>query len=413
MLMQPNNLTFQFYVMAFVCLSLWFSSSLVLAQQPATTRYVYDDNGRLRAVITTDGKANIYEYDAAGNLTAIRQNAAGQLEILDFFPREGGPGTVVKIVGTGFTGTTVSSVVFNGIAAQTVTVAAPQITVTVPAGATTGPIAVTTSGGTATTAQPFVVRGITVTPSLVVVLPQQIIDFTATAIATIDQQVVWSVDSVVGGSDSIGIITQTGRYTAPRLPDAQPSREFIIRATSADDDLIAGEARVIVRNPEFFRAYYSPVLSVVTDIPNLYSVPISVINGTESNLFSPFLSIINGSTAGSFGGNLVSQIVSVSTGPGVLEVLPAQLTRGVTRAITVNGVNLTGATELVFLNPNGSVATGLSASGLSVNVTGTTLTANATVGAGIATGKYVVMVRTPIGISALVDTSTNSIEVIQ
>lgn len=127
-----------------------------MAQQIGTTRYVYDDNGRLRAVIAPTGEAGIYEYDAAGNIRNIRRNAANQLEILDFFPRQGAPGTTIKIIGTGF-GAGVTRVTFNGTAATSFTTAAPQITVTLPTGATTGPIAVTTAGGTATSAQPFTV----------------------------------------------------------------------------------------------------------------------------------------------------------------------------------------------------------------------------------------------------------------
>ena len=45
------------------------------AQQGWTTSYVYDDNGRLHAVISPSGEAVVYEYDAAGNITSIRRLA--------------------------------------------------------------------------------------------------------------------------------------------------------------------------------------------------------------------------------------------------------------------------------------------------------------------------------------------------
>jgi YD repeat-containing protein len=80
--------------------------------QGSTTRYVYDDNGRLRAVIAPNGEANIYEYDAAGNFTEIRRNTANTLEALDFSPRECLPGIQVTIIGTGF-GAGVNAVAFN------------------------------------------------------------------------------------------------------------------------------------------------------------------------------------------------------------------------------------------------------------------------------------------------------------
>src|SRR5205814_10249258 len=53
------------------------------AQQGGTTSYVYDDNGRLHAVISPSGEAVVYEYDAAGNITSIRRLAgcSGNLQL--------------------------------------------------------------------------------------------------------------------------------------------------------------------------------------------------------------------------------------------------------------------------------------------------------------------------------------------
>src|SRR5689334_11471882 len=87
------------------------------AQQGGLSRYVYDNNGRLHAVVSPNGEAAIYEYDPAGNITVIRRNTASSLEVLGFSPLEGIPGTQVTITGTGFGGG-VSAVAFNGTAAQ-------------------------------------------------------------------------------------------------------------------------------------------------------------------------------------------------------------------------------------------------------------------------------------------------------
>lgn len=87
------------------------------AQRGGTTRFVYDDNGRLTAVISSNGEAALYDYDPAGNFTAIRRISADTLTLLAFFPHEGGAGDEVTFAGTGFSAG-VTSVSFSGVAAQ-------------------------------------------------------------------------------------------------------------------------------------------------------------------------------------------------------------------------------------------------------------------------------------------------------
>src|SRR5262249_3301605 len=75
---------------------------------PPPAVYVYDENGRLAAVIdSTAGaptqNAAVYTYDAAGNLVSItRRNATAAADgsntsIISFSPGCGGPGTTVTI----------------------------------------------------------------------------------------------------------------------------------------------------------------------------------------------------------------------------------------------------------------------------------------------------------------------------
>jgi YD repeat-containing protein len=80
-----------------LCVS--FSAS---AQQGGTTRYVYDDNGRLHAVIAPSGEAVVYEYDATGNITAVRRVAADALAVFAFTPHAGIYGDRVTFIGSGF-----------------------------------------------------------------------------------------------------------------------------------------------------------------------------------------------------------------------------------------------------------------------------------------------------------------------
>jgi len=76
----------------------------VSASADAAITYIYDELGRLRAVIDpsqTDGTA-IYTYDAVGNILSITRQPASQVAIIEFNPKRGPVGTTVTIQGTGF-----------------------------------------------------------------------------------------------------------------------------------------------------------------------------------------------------------------------------------------------------------------------------------------------------------------------
>jgi YD repeat-containing protein len=133
-------------------------SSLLVGQQGGRTTYVYDDNGRLIAVVLPSGDSATYEYDAAGNIKKVSRGPYTAVSIVEFTPRSGTEGTVVTIYGTGFsTDVNLNSVLFNGATAVVSSAAATQLTVTVPAAATTGPITITTTNGSATSAANFIV----------------------------------------------------------------------------------------------------------------------------------------------------------------------------------------------------------------------------------------------------------------
>ncbi len=120
---------------------------------------MYDDFGRLLAVVDgTAGQAAIYQYDAAGNLLGITNQAASVVSILNFTPESGPVGTTVTISGTGFSATANQNTVkFNGTTATVTSATTTQLVATVPTGATTGPIAVTVGATSATTGASFTV----------------------------------------------------------------------------------------------------------------------------------------------------------------------------------------------------------------------------------------------------------------
>ncbi|HEY3142267.1 MAG TPA: IPT/TIG domain-containing protein, partial [Acidimicrobiales bacterium] len=115
---------------------------VVAACQP--TGYVYDEQGRLRGVVTSEETAR-YRYDAAGNITGIDRYPSDQLSIIEFSPDRGRAGTQVVIQGTAFSETlSENNVRFNGKQATVTKATVVELTVTVPSGVTTGTISVTT-----------------------------------------------------------------------------------------------------------------------------------------------------------------------------------------------------------------------------------------------------------------------------
>jgi len=124
----------------------------------ANISYVYDNLGRVLAVIDPATDTAVYSYDAVGNLTGITRQTSATKSILQFTPSSGPVGTPVTIYGTGFSATPTSNTVkFNGTTATVTTASTTVLTTTVPAGATTGTISVTVAGITATSAASFTV----------------------------------------------------------------------------------------------------------------------------------------------------------------------------------------------------------------------------------------------------------------
>ena len=121
-------------------------------------KYVYDEVGRLVAVIDPSGDTARYAYDSVGNLLSITKQSSALVSVIDFTPKSGLAGTVVTIYGTGFSSTPGNNTVtFNGTAAVVSTSSETQIVTTVPAGATTGLISVTTAAGSDSSDVPFTV----------------------------------------------------------------------------------------------------------------------------------------------------------------------------------------------------------------------------------------------------------------
>ncbi len=388
------------------------------AQQGGTTRFVYDDNGRLTAVIAPDGEAAVYHYDAAGNSTAIRRIGADTLMLLAFFPHEGGAGDEVIFVGTGFNAG-VSSVSFNGVAAHITSVTPSTVLAVVPDAATTGPVTIVTPRGTLVTPVPFaIVARVRVFPSSATLLPAESIALTGVVGGGGDQSVVWAVNGINGGNNTVGTISPAGIYTAPATVAGNASLSVVVRATSVAQPVVFGEAQLRVLNPHSLGNAFALSVSIRRGDPQgvraarapLVAVRRGVVISTAVPFLSPMLSVRFGFASGT-APSIFSQFVSVTRGPSISSISPSNVARGATVTLTINGANLDGASSLRFIRSSGAIDTAITASNLSVNADGTQLSATVTVLSGAATGIRVVVVTAASGTTQAVTAGSNTITI--
>jgi YD repeat-containing protein len=434
-----------------------------LARQGGTTRYVYDENGRLHAVIAPSGAAVVYEYDAAGNITAIRRLAADELAILSFSPHEGLPGDQVTFIGVGF-GSGVTEVSFNGASAAVVSVSPSQVVATVPQAATTGLVTITTPHGSVSTDTPFTIAGLRITPALAAVKFGESVQFTAEVLpATLDQTVQWSVEGIDGGNSGVGTISPGGLFTAPSVRFS----DLIIRAASVVDTSRFAEAHVRVSDPNDVQTVFAAPVSVqlgqnsntaslarsvavqygsAGDSQSALSKSVAVQYGASaepqsslaqsvtvqfggaaesSAALSPNVSVQKGGSdqvtalakqlsiqyEPAWGQYFPLDAVSATQGPYIQGITPGNLSRGTAVTVTINGVGLTGATAIRFINASGAIDSTVTASNISVSGDGTSLTATVSVSAGAAVGSRLVIIATPNGDSIGVDLAINRINV--
>jgi YD repeat-containing protein len=348
---------------------------IVEAQQAGTASYVYDQNGRLQAVFYNSGEVVIYEYDPAGNFTSIRRPGANELQILNFIPRSGLSGSRVKLYGVGFNN--VSSVSFNGIQASIISSNNNIIVAEVPPNATTGLVSITTPLGTVITTTPFAILGIAVSPPVLTMQESEVQQFTADVrTPSSNEEVIWSVNGIIGGNAVIGTVSNTGLYNSPEL---NASIDVVIRATGVEFPAIFGESRVRVQSQNDLRLVLSSAISIGRGEPGVFnsalSSPVTIARGEPgifNSTFSPPVSVVKG---------------LVITG-----ISPSTVTRGTSPTVTISGSNLTGVTVLTFVNPNSSTDSTITVTNITVNGNGTSLTAVVNVGANAATGSRIAIV---------------------
>jgi YD repeat-containing protein len=134
----------------------------------AQISYIYDELGRLKAVVDPANDTAIYTYDAVGNLLSIARQSSSTPVIVALTTSAAMVGATVTIEGTGFSTTpSQNTVTFNGTAATVTSASATKLVVTVPTGATTGSIVVTAPGGNATSPGTFTVLTSSGAPTII------------------------------------------------------------------------------------------------------------------------------------------------------------------------------------------------------------------------------------------------------
>jgi hypothetical protein len=285
--------------------------------------------------------------------------------------------------------------------------------------------------------------------------------------------VIWSVNGIEGGSETLGIISGNGLYTAPaQAPNS--STTYIIRATSVVEPSIFGEAqaRVTGGGYEFLaRAvsvrYGIPVNNVVayTAVPVAVRYgqpdssgkafvigPVSVRYGNDPPRASAYtlaavsaryvpsppsssiqiitpVSVRHGDSFPSLPSYIPDQIslryaplpvtapvtaftsVSVSKSPSIAGLSSRTVAKGTTMSLTISGGNLRDTTEIRFVNEDGVPDEEITVSELRVSENGTMLKVRVSVRGKASVGRRVILITTASGISPVNPTSSNTIEI--
>jgi len=227
-----------------VALILALSLTGLLPSGAGDISYVYDQVGRLMAVIDPATDTAIYSYDAVGNLLGITRQNSATLAIFQFTPDKGPVGTTVTIYGTGFSATPASNTVkFNGTTTSVLTATTTVLTANVPSGATNGPISVTVAGVTATSASNFTV-GVGGAPTLSSFSPA-VGNYGATVTVTGTNYDTTLINNRVAFAGAIGVVaTATSTTITVPVPGSAQTGKISIAtpqgsATSATEFFVA------------------------------------------------------------------------------------------------------------------------------------------------------------------------------
>jgi len=369
--------------------------------EPPPVQYAYDELGQLVAVVDRDGNTAIYVYDAVGNILSIQRvdatNLAGRVAITAVVPGKGKPGTLVSILGKGFSGTGQNVVSFNGVVATVGQSSPTRIVAAVPSGATTGPISVTTSLGSALSPRPFrVVGALAVTPTAVNLGVGGRQQFVATEGGVETTNVIWAVNGVVGGDPGVGTVSGQGLYAAPAT--VVSGRTVAVTATSTDDVAVIATATVTLRPPvpTFLAATSIGIQVIDRELRVVVAPGVGIQRAPDADgltIVAPAIGV-SPTVPEAFSG--ISQ-VSVSLAPVIASIVPAAAVRGSAGlSVTLTGSGLAGAMSLEFLL-NNAPDPAITVANLTATADGMQAAAQISIAATAALGPRVARIRTPAG----------------
>ncbi len=341
----------------------------------ADVSYVYDNLGRLIAVIDPSTDTAVYSYDAVGNLLGITRQNSATLAIFQFTPSSGPVGTTVTIYGTGFSATPASNTVkFNGTTTSVLTATTTVLTANVPVGASNGPISVTVAGVTATSASNFTV-GVGGAPTITSFSPA-VGNYGATVTLTGTNYDTTPINNRVAFAGAIGAVATAASTTlAVPVPGSAQTGFLSVstpqgRATSATEFFVAPPG-VVAADIQYTGRITVNGPTVVASIPTANKNGLMVFDGVAGQRINIGFS---GVTIGQFnvmgyrpdGTAMTLQPTSISTSGGGVELPILPMTGTYTILLDPVG-NYTGnATVTVSTELAGSITPGAAAVPVSI-----------------------------------------------
>jgi hypothetical protein len=322
-------------------------------------------------------------------LTVTLWHSSGPV-IAGLSPDRGTVGTVVQIVGSGFSPRpTDNQVAFNGTPAPVNAATETSLTVSVPAGATTGPVRVTLGAHTASSPGAFtVLQTLAIVPGSATVALGGSAGFRATLDGSPTSGVTWRVNGIAGGSSALGTITTSGLYSAPNsLPAVLPIQVEAV--------LTSDPTRIVV----------ATVQIVAQTSGVLITAPVSVAvaqPGSTQVLAGP----VSVAVTQPAGAQVTSAPVSVTAGPVITLLTPAAGRVGTSLSVNILGGNLQGASAVQVLK-DGLADTTVTASGVTAAPDDTNVTVTLTIGPTAPTGPHVLQVVTSHGRSSNLNLNAN------